>query len=183
MPQPFADERTRIVFGAHQRQHGHVPGAAVGDRCQVAHQQCIVGCVGLFAAVHLGVARRIHPGRAVQRGHAQSGIVGQRRQPGQAAGMARLGQRVLDEGDVRLFGLGHAQFALGHQFDAQGREQGGKLAQLAGVVGRQDDTAQGIGNLGGSHSANCIGPGRRQAIRPALLACVHGHDKSLLTLL
>ncbi|MNV66041.1 hypothetical protein D3C71_1587740 [compost metagenome] len=58
---------------------------------------------------------------------------------------------------MRLFGLGHAQFALRHQFDAQGSEQGGELAQLAGIIGRQHDAAQGIGNLGGSHRANCIG--------------------------
>ena len=106
MPMAFADERTRIVLGPHQRQHRHVPGAPVGQAGQLLDQQRVVGQVGFLAAMHLGVARRIHAGRALQRGHAQAGVVGQGRQPRQAAGVAGLGQRVLDEGDVRLFGLG-----------------------------------------------------------------------------
>ena len=58
----------------------------------------------------------------------------------QAAGlrrMARLGQRVLDEGEVRLLGLGDAQLALRHQLQRQRREQRLQLGQLLGVVGRQ----------------------------------------------
>ncbi|MNT62936.1 hypothetical protein D3C72_2007020 [compost metagenome] len=73
--------------------------------------------------------------------------------------MARLGQGIFNKGHMRLFGFGHAELALRHEFYAQGREQGGKLTQLAGVVGRQHDAAQGFGNLGGSHGANCIGRG------------------------
>jgi hypothetical protein len=182
VPQALADERTGIVLRTHQGQYRHVPGAAVRHALQLANQQRIVGLVGLFAAVHLGVARGVHARRAVQRGHAQPRIVRQGRQAGQAAGMAGLGQRIFDKGDVGLFGLGHAQLALRDQFDAQRREQGGKFAQLAGVVGRQHDAAQGFGNLGSSHGANCIGRGLRAP--PARAIPLRGgwaRSKSLLT--
>ncbi|KAG0938569.1 hypothetical protein G6F31_015430 [Rhizopus arrhizus] len=159
MPQAFADDRARVVFRAYQRKHGDIPGTAVSVAGQVLRQQRVIGQIGFLSALHLGVAGRIDPGRTSHGRHAQAGSVSQGGQPGQAAGMARLGQGVFDEGDVRLFGLGHAQLALGHQFDAQGSEQGGKLAQLASIIGRQHDAAQGIGNLGGSHKPNCIGHG------------------------
>ena len=51
--------------------------------------------------------------------------------------MAGLGQRVLDEGAEGLFGLADAEFGLPHQLDAERREQGLQLRQLAGVVGCQ----------------------------------------------
>ncbi|MNL26753.1 hypothetical protein D3C87_1483020 [compost metagenome] len=84
--------------------------------------------------------------------------------------MARLSQRIFNKGYMGLFGFGHAELALRHEFYAQGREQGGKLTQLAGVVGRQHDAAQGFGNLGGSHGANCIGRGVARGPCPPLIA-------------
>ncbi len=49
--------------------------------------------------------------------------------------------------------------------DAERGEQGGELTQLAGIVGRQHDAAQGFGNLGGSHGVNCIGRGHKPALQ------------------
>ncbi|MNC95699.1 hypothetical protein D3C83_128830 [compost metagenome] len=48
--------------------------------------------------------------------------------------MARLGERVLDEGAVRLLGLGDAQFRLRHDLHAERGQHLAELAQLAGVV-------------------------------------------------
>ena len=80
----------------------------------------------------------MHAGRAAQRLDADAGIVGQRRQAAFAADVARLGQRVLDEGAVRLFGLGDAELRLRQHLDAERREHALELAQLAGIVGCDD---------------------------------------------
>ena len=54
----------------------------------------------------------MHPRRAAERLDAQAGIVGERRQARGAAGVARLGERVLEKGGVRLVGLADAERGL-----------------------------------------------------------------------
>ena len=53
--------------------------------------------------------------------------------------MARLGERVLDEGRVRLVGFGDAQLGLGHHLEAERREHLAELAELAGVAAGEDE--------------------------------------------
>ena len=103
---------------------------------EVGDQLYIVARIGFRFA---GVARRQHAGRAAQRRHAQPRIVGQRRQPGGAGAMARLGERVLDEGGMGLLGFPDAERRLRQQLDAQRRQQRAELAQLAGVVGGENE--------------------------------------------
>ena len=59
----------------------------------------------------------MHPRRAAERLDAQAGIVGERRQARGAAGVARLGEGVLEKGGVRLVGLADAEGGLGHYLD------------------------------------------------------------------
>ncbi len=49
--------------------------------------------------------------------------------------MARLGQRVFDEGEVRLLRFRHLEFALRLEIEAERRQQLGEFFQLAGVIG------------------------------------------------
>ena len=63
--------------------------------------------------------RRGHARRAAERVDAQARVVGDRRAAGWPRRMARLGQRVLDEGVVRLLGLGDAERALRHELERQ----------------------------------------------------------------
>ena len=56
-----------------------------------------------------------------------------------AGGVARLGQRILDEGTVRLWTFGNAQFLLRNDFPAERRENLAKFAQLAGIAGGDDE--------------------------------------------
>src|SRR5204863_4152503 len=76
--------------------------------------------------------------RAGKHVDAEARVVGDRRAAGGARGMTRLGERVLDEGDVRLLRLVDGQRALGDELDAERREQLGQLGELAGVVGGED---------------------------------------------
>ena len=48
-----------------------------------------------------------------------------------------------DEGEAGLFGLGQAEVAGRHYFEAVGAEEIGELDDLAGVVGRQHQPAGG----------------------------------------
>src|SRR5687768_15232152 len=52
--------------------------------------------------------------------------------------MARLGERILEEGGVRLVGLRDAERRLRHQLDGQRGEDGADLPQLAGIARRED---------------------------------------------
>lgn len=76
-------------------------------------------------------------GRAAQRVHAQAGVVRDRGQPAGGCGVAGLGERVLDEGVVRLLGFRDAERALRDQLDRHRRQQRTEFLQLLGVVGRQ----------------------------------------------
>jgi hypothetical protein len=87
----------------------------------------------------------VHARLAAECRHAQAGVVGERRQAGELRGMARLGQGVLEEGAVRLLGLGDGEGRLRQHLDVEGREQRGELAQLAGVVGGEDELVEHLG--------------------------------------
>jgi hypothetical protein len=44
----------------------------------------------------------VYAGRTVEGGHADAGIIRERRQAAGAAGVSRFGERILDEGEMRL---------------------------------------------------------------------------------
>ena len=80
----------------------------------------------------------MNAGRAAERIDDEAGIVGERRQ---LRGLGRgggLDAGVLAEARAGLLGLGEAEIAGGDRLDPIGREQLAHLAQLAGVVGRDD---------------------------------------------
>ena len=79
-----------------------------------------------------------HAGLAAEGVHAQASVVGHGGQAAGTAGVAGLGQGVFNEGVERFLGLGNAQLGLADELDAQGREHGLELGQLARVVGGQD---------------------------------------------
>ena len=110
--------------------------AAVGDAGECGDELRVVARVGPRLA---GVARALHARRAGERANADAGVVGQRRQAGERTRVPRLGERVLDEGDVRLGRLGDAEFRLRDHLDAERRQQAAELAQLALVAGREDE--------------------------------------------
>ena len=115
----------------HQHQHAVVMRLAVGCGMEHLQQFKIVSLIGLRLA---GVARGKHSGPAVQNIHANSRIVGERRQPATSAGMARLAERIFHEIRVRLVRLGNIKSRLRHNFDTERGKQLSNLAQLAGVV-------------------------------------------------
>jgi hypothetical protein len=131
MPFAFGDDRLRIVGMAHQHQHGDVVCAAIGDPGKVGQQLRVVARVGFrLAAIAGGEDARC----AAQRRDAQAGVVGQRRQPGQAGGVAGLGDGVLDERDVRFLRFRHVEGGLRQHVEIEGRQQLAEFAQLAGVA-------------------------------------------------
>jgi len=74
---------------------------------------------------------------ALGRFDAQAGIVGERRQAGGATGVARLGERVLEERIVRLFRFRDAELRLGNDLKVKRRKQFADFADLARVAGGQ----------------------------------------------
>src|SRR5260221_6505718 len=82
----------------------------------------------------------MHAGLAVQHFHANSRIVGERRQPRAAARVARLGERVLDEGAVRFFGIAHPEARLRNDLHSERREQRFELAELPGIGGGEHES-------------------------------------------
>jgi hypothetical protein len=91
-----------------------------------------------------GIARGLHAGRATQCCGADAGIVRQCGQTAQAADMARLGEGVFDEGGVRFFGFRNAELRLRQHLDTERLQQELEFAQLAGVVGGNDQLLHGI---------------------------------------
>src|SRR5690606_16127126 len=61
-------------------------------------------------------------------------------QAGGGGGVAGLGERVLDEAGVRLFGLADAEHGLRDDLDAERGEQGLHLGGLLGVVAGEDES-------------------------------------------
>jgi hypothetical protein len=107
-------------------------------RCEVDNQLAVVAIVGLRFA---GIARRVHAGCAAECVCANAGIISKRGQARQTRRMTCLGQRVLDEGRMRLLCLRHVEFALGMQFETDRFQHRAELLQLAGVVGGEYEFA------------------------------------------
>ena len=136
VPRALGDDRLGIGVVPQQRQHAGVMRAAVGDAGERRDQLRVVAGVGLRLA---RVARALHARRAAERAHADAGIVGERRQLRVRARVPRLGERVLDERDVRLVRFGNAERRLRDHLDPERGEQPVELAQLAGIAGREDE--------------------------------------------
>jgi len=94
---------------------------------------------GFSVSIAPRVIGGIHAGLAAERRHAKPRIVGERGQARGLGGVARLGERVLEEGPMGLFRLGHAPVRLRHGVDPKRPEHRLQLAQLAGIVRRNDD--------------------------------------------
>ena len=135
MPFALGDDGLRIICVPHQHQHAIVMRATIDNALHVMQQLFIVALIGFrLSRVTCGKNAR----RATQCRDADSGIIRQRGLPAQPADMARLGQRILDERHMRLFGLTDAELRLGQHFDAEGAEHVLEFAQFAGVVGGDD---------------------------------------------
>src|SRR5690349_141767 len=130
VPQALGDERTRVVGMADENHDATVIGFAVlSDGLQ---KLCIVARIAsLPAACAARVIRGVHTRLAAERIDAEARVVGERGEAGGAAGVARLGERVLEEGGVRLVGLGDAELSLRGELD-RGKD-GTDLPQLAAV--------------------------------------------------
>ncbi len=83
-------------------------------------------------------ARRIHPGRAVQRGDAEAGIVRQRRQAARPRSRQRLDARVADEVRCVLRRFRQAQRTRRDHRNGVRAQQIGEFRELAGIVAGQD---------------------------------------------
>src|SRR6185295_4034472 len=137
VPEPFGDQRISIFGVLHQHHDTDVVCAsAVGKICQ---QLVVVSPVSLVpVAFPPGVVGGMHAGRAAQRVDAQAGIVGERWQAGGAARVARLGERVLEEGVVRFVCLRNAELGLGKNLKLKRRQQFADLADLSRISRRKD---------------------------------------------
>ncbi len=93
----------------------------------------------------------------MQRSRADARVVGEGGQPGRGRRVARLRERVLQEGEVRLLRRRHVEFRLGDRFPPEGREQVAELAKLAGVSGGDDDAAIHEAGVGLISSGKCLG--------------------------
>src|SRR6266851_3236733 len=113
VPRAVGDDGCRIVGAAREDEDTAIEGAPVAVAAQFPREPRVVARVALLAAaLRAGVMRRMHAGLAAERRDAKARIVGERGEPGGAARVACLGERVLDEGRVRLVGLAHAKLAL-----------------------------------------------------------------------
>src|SRR5574343_695398 len=162
-PAAEGDQGLGVVGGTQGHQGADEAGAALGLALQPVQQQRVVGLVlpgaQRLALQALGGAQRrvhgaLHAGVPAQRVHAQAGVVGDRGQAGAVRGVAGLGQRVLDEGDVGLLGLDHAQAALRHQLQRQLTEERRQLLELLRVVGGQHQAHRAHSCTGGWASAS-----------------------------
>ena len=84
-------------------------------------------------------SRRIDPGRALERLDAKPGIVGERNHARRARRRFRFQDSVVAEGRPRLLGLIETERARAERLDAVRGEQFLDLAQLAGVMGGDDE--------------------------------------------
>ena len=148
VPFAFGDQRLRVFGVAHQHDDRDKMGAPVRVAAEIGEQLFIVAGVGFRLA---GIACRIDAGGAAERGDAQAGIVGQGRQAGQLGGMAGFGQRVFDEGAVRLFRFRNAEIALGDDFETERGEERVQLLHFLGVVGSEDEFLHGL-----AHDARAV---------------------------
>ncbi len=138
--QSFGDQRRRVICVRQQRERAvEMRAAAVGGNVA----QCVEQLVDIRVriAVLAGVTRGVQARRAIECVDADAGIIAERRQARRACGMARLDQRVLDEAQPGLVGVGDAEIALRDQFDARIGEHCADLAELARIAARKNDTA------------------------------------------
>ena len=81
----------------------------------------------------------MHARLSVERRDANSRVIGKRRKPRAAAGVARFGERVLDETAMRLLGIGHTEIRLRDDFHSERREERLDFTQLAGIRRGKDE--------------------------------------------
>ena len=104
----------------------------------------VVARVALLAtALRPAVVGGVHARLAAQRVDADAGVVRERRQARRAARVPRLGQGVLEKGEVRLLGIRDAELALGNDLDLKGRQQRADLGKLAGIAARHNELPHG----------------------------------------
>ncbi|MNS95656.1 hypothetical protein D3C72_1299240 [compost metagenome] len=134
VPQAFAQNRQRVVGMAHQCQDADELCAALGFRhvFQRFEQLGVVRRVTLA----VGIARRVDARRAAEEIHRQARIVGQGRQAGNACGVARLEDGVLDERQAGFFRLDLAELADRAQLHGRA-EHGLEFLEFAGVMAGQ----------------------------------------------
>ncbi len=90
------------------------------------------------AGLILGPAGRMNAGLAVQRIDTEAAVVGQGGQAGKVGGGAGLELGVGDKAGAGLLGLGQVEFGGAEALDAERRDQSADFAQLALVVGGDD---------------------------------------------
>ncbi len=129
---------------ARQHDHAVVMRLAISLLREQLEQFAVVALVLTFTSTSgaggrlAGKARRVHAGRTVQHINADARIVGERRQSGVPARMPRLGERVLDEREMRLVDFRHAERRLGNDLDIERRENRADLVELAEIIRRDD---------------------------------------------
>jgi hypothetical protein len=129
-----------MPVGPGERQHRDEAGAPVaGAGKAFLHQRHGLGKI----ALRPGPARGIDAGRAVERRHDEAGIIGERRQPAGCRRGQRLELGICLEGGPGLFGFGQGKVARPDDAHPIGLHQRGDLAQLARVVGGDDQTVAG----------------------------------------
>ncbi len=133
-PDALAEDRQRVVGVAHQRQHADELCAALGVR-DILHGLQQLGVVRRVAPA-VGIARRVDARRAAEEVHRQPGVVGQRRQAGEACGVACLEDGVLDEGKTGFLRFHLAELADRAHLHA-GAEHGLEFLEFAGIVAGQ----------------------------------------------
>src|SRR2546421_8128000 len=136
-PDAFGDEGARIVSVA-QEQH---PAVIVSPALlsQAGQQLLVIARIALLARTFATcVIRRMHPGLAVERLHAQPRIIGERGQARRPARVPRLGKGVFEKGRVRLVGFRDAESRLRHELDRERRQQSADFPPLAGIARRKD---------------------------------------------
>ena len=134
MPQPFAQNRQRVIGVTHQGQHADELRAALfgGYIPECLEQLGVVRRIALA----VGIARRVDARCAAQSVHCQARIVGQGRQAGDTRSVACLEDGVLDERQAGLLRFDLAEFADRTQLHGLA-EHGLEFLEFAGVVAGQ----------------------------------------------
>lgn len=137
LPAGLADDGGGIVGVAHVDQHAPEAGALeiLGGPFQLAQQ---LVDVLLVAGTGAGKTGGVDAGAAVQQIHFQAGVVGNRRQAGDAGGVAGLDDGILDEGGAGLVGIGDRKLALWDHLDLHIGQHGGQFFHLFLVPCCQD---------------------------------------------
>src|SRR6266849_3099377 len=135
-PASFGDDWFGILRVAQENDHAVVVSAAVALAGEQLHELFVVARIRPRLA---GKPRRVHAGLSAERPHANARIVGQRGELGAAARVARLGERVFDEGAVRFFCIGETEARLRDDLHAERGEQRLELTQLSRIGGGEHE--------------------------------------------